>query len=80
MLNPGFAQVAEAMGMTGFNVSDPDKVLTTLYNAFEIDGPVLINIMTDPNALAMPPKIEIGQMVGFAQSMYKLLINGAHKR
>ena len=60
MLNPDFAQVAEAMGMTGFNVSDPDKVLTTLYNAFEIDGPVLINIMTDPNALAMPPKIEIG--------------------
>ena len=76
MLNPDFAQVAEAMGMTGFNVSDPDKVLTTLYNAFEIDGPVLVNIMTDPNALAMPPKIEIGQMVGFAQSMYKLLING----
>ena len=41
-----------------------------------MDGPVLVNIMTDPNALAMPPKIEFGQMVGFAQSMYKLLING----
>ena len=48
----------------------------TLLNAFELDGPVLVNIMTDPNALAMPPKIEFGQMVGFAQSMYKLLING----
>lgn len=36
----------------------------------------IVNIMTDPNALAMPPKIEFGQMVGFAQSMYKLLING----
>ena len=45
-------------------------------NAFELEGPVLINVMTDPNALAMPPKIELGQMVGFAQSMYKLLING----
>ena len=76
MLNPDFAQVAEAMGMTGFNVSDPEEVLTTLLNAFEMDGPVLVNIMTDPNALAMPPKIEFGQMVGFAQSMYKLLING----
>ena len=76
MLNPDFAQVAEAMGITGFNVSDPEEVLTTLYNAFEMDGPVLVNIMTDPNALAMPPKIEFGQMVGFAQSMYKLLING----
>ena len=76
MLNPDFAQVAEAMGITGFNVSDPEEVLTTLYNAFEMDGPVLVNIMTDPNALAMPPQIEFGQMVGFAQSMYKLLING----
>ena len=59
MLNPDFAQVAEAMGMTGFNVSNPEEVLTTLLNAFEL-----------------PPKIELGQMVGFAQSMYKLLING----
>ena len=57
MLNPDFAQVAEAMGMTGFNVSNPEEVLTTLLNAFELDGPVLVNIMTDPNALAMPPKI-----------------------
>lgn len=79
MLNPDFAQVAEAMGMTGFNVSDPNEVLTTLLNAFEIEGPVLVNIMTDPNALAMPPKIEVSQMFGFAQSMYKLLINGRTK-
>ncbi|WP_455590983.1 thiamine pyrophosphate-dependent enzyme [Bacteroides sp.] len=76
MLNPDFKQVAEAMGMTGFNVSNPEEVLTTLYNAFELDGPVLINIMTEPNALAMPPKIEIGQMFGFAQSMMKLLLSG----
>lgn len=76
MLNPNFAQVAQAMGMIGFTVSDPDEIIKTLYNAFEIDGPALIDIMTDPNALAMPPKVELGQMVGFAQSMYKLLING----
>lgn len=76
MLNPNFAQVAQAMGMTGFTVSDPEDLLKTLYNAFEIDGPVLIDIMTDQNALAMPPKVEFGQMMGFAQSMYKLLING----
>lgn len=76
MLNPDFALVAEAMGMKGFSVSNPEDVLTTLFDAFEMDGPVLVNIMTDPNALAMPPKVELGQMVGFAQSMYKLLING----
>lgn len=79
MLNPNFAQVAQAMGMTGFTVNDPDDLVKTLYNAFEIDGPVLIDIMTDQNALAMPPKVEFGQMMGFAQSMYKLLINGRSK-
>ena len=52
------------------------ELIEPTLNAFELDGPVLVNIMTDPNALAMPPKIELGKMVGFAQSMYKLLING----
>ena len=32
--------------------------------------------MTDPNALAMPPEIELDQMTGFARAMYKMLING----
>lgn len=76
MLNPDFAQVAEAMGMAGFTVHDPDEVLPTLLKAFGLNGPTLVNIMTDPNALAMPPKIESSQMAGFAQSMYQLMING----
>ena len=76
MLNPDFARVALSMGMAGYNVINPDDVFPTLQKVFNADGPALVNIMTDPNALAMPPKIEFGQMVGFAQSMYKLLING----
>lgn len=76
MLNPDFAQVAEAMGMTGCTVHNPEEVLPTLLKAFALDGPVLVNIITDPNALAMPPKIEASQMAGFARSMYQLMING----
>lgn len=79
MLNPNFARVAEAMGMTGFTVHDPEEVLPTLINAFGINGPVLVNVMTDQNALAMPPKIEFSQMFGFAESMMKLLLNGRSK-
>lgn len=67
------------MGMAGYNVSNPDDVLSTLTKAFASDGPVLVNIMTDPNALAMPPKIEFTQMLGFAQTMYKLLMEGRSK-
>lgn len=79
MLNPNFARVAEAMGMTGFTVHHPEEVLPTLINAFGINGPVLVNVMTDQNALAMPPKIEFSQMFGFAESMMKLLLNGRSK-
>ena len=79
MLNPDFARVALSMGMAGYNVSKPEDVLPTLTKAFVSDGPVLVNIMTDPNALAMPPKIEFTQMLGFAQTMYKLLMEGRSK-
>lgn len=76
MHNPDFAAVAEAMGMKGYTVNDPKDVNSTLQEAFAIDGPVLVNIKTDPNALAMPPKIEFAQMKGFATSMTKLIMNG----
>lgn len=76
MQNPDFGRVALSMGMAGYNVSNPDDVYPTLLKAFASDGPVLVNIMTDPNALAMPPKIEFTQMLGFAQTMYKLMIEG----
>lgn len=76
MLNPDFGRVALSMGMAGYNVSNPDDVYSTLQKAFASDGPVLVNIMTDPNALAMPPKIEFTQMLGFAQTMYKLMLEG----
>jgi pyruvate dehydrogenase (quinone) len=39
-------------------------------------GPALVNVMTDPNALAMPPKVEFEQVKGMALSMTKLMLNG----
>ena len=79
MLNPDFARVALSMGMAGYNVINPDDVFPTLQKVFNADGPALVNIMTDPNALAMPPKIEFSQMLGFAQTMYKLMMEGRSK-
>ncbi|MCC8153320.1 MAG: thiamine pyrophosphate-dependent enzyme [Tannerellaceae bacterium] len=76
MYNPDFSRVAMSMGIPGYNVSNPEEVLPTLEKAFKTEGPVLVNVMTDPDALAMPPKVEFSQMTGFAQAMYKLLIDG----
>lgn len=76
MYNPDFALIAKAMGMESFSVSDPEQVEDTLSKALAINGPALVSIQTDPNALAMPPKIEFAQMVGFATAMIKLLSAG----
>lgn len=76
MHNPDFAMVAQAMGIKGVTVNEPDMVEQALREALMYNGPVLLNVMTDPNALAMPPKIELGQVKGMAVSMSKLMLNG----
>lgn len=76
MVNPDFALVAEAMGIKGITISEPDHLEILLKEAFLYNGPVLVNVMTDPNALAMPPKIEFKMMKGMALSMTKLMLGG----
>jgi len=76
MLNPDFAKIAEAMGMLGITIHDPDKVQSGLEQAFLHNGPVLVSIWTDPNSLAMPPKVEFDQMKGYASYMGKLMLSG----
>lgn len=79
MQNPDFAALAEAAGIQGITVHHPADVLPSLIRTLESSEPVLINFMTDPNALAMPPHIEWDQMTGFAQAMYRMLVTGRGK-
>ena len=76
MLNPDFTKLAEAMGMPSITISDPGEVKSELEKAFLQEGPILITIQTDPNALAMPPKLEFDQMTGFALYMGKMKLSG----
>lgn len=79
MQNPDFAALAEAAGIQGITVHHPADVLPSLIRTLESSEPVLINFMTDPNALAMPPHIEWDQMTGFTQAMYRMLVTGRGK-
>jgi pyruvate dehydrogenase (quinone) len=76
MLNPDFAKIGEAMGMPGITINDPADVKQELEKAFLYEGPVLVSIQTDPNALAMPPKLELVQMEGMALYMGKMMLGG----
>jgi len=76
MINPDFALIAQAMGFKGVTVTRPEEVELAIGNALNENGPVLLNIMTNPNALAMPPKIEWNQIKGMTESMAKLMLGG----
>ena len=76
MINPDFALVAQAMGIKSMTINDPENLESALQEAFLFNGPILVNVMTDPNALAMPPKIEFKMMKGMALSMTKLMLGG----
>lgn len=76
MVNPDFGLVAQAMGFQGINVHKPENVELAIQDALRMEGPVLVNIFTNPNALAMPPKIEWEQVKGMAESMTKLMLGG----
>lgn len=76
MVNPDFAMVAMAMGFKGITVREPSKVHEAIAEAFLTNGPVLVNVMTNPESLAMPPKIDLEQITGYASAMGKMILGG----
>jgi pyruvate dehydrogenase (quinone) len=74
--NPNFAKLAEAVGLRGLRVEDPAEVRPALAQALNSSGPVLVDVVTDPNVLAMPPKATIRQAKGFALAMTKMAFTG----
>jgi pyruvate dehydrogenase (quinone) len=74
--NPDFAAMARAAGVTGIRIEDPGDVRDGLREALAADGPVLVDVLTDPNALSMPPKITGEQVKGFALAMSRLVLSG----
>ncbi|WP_126974025.1 thiamine pyrophosphate-dependent enzyme [Gynurincola endophyticus] len=79
MYNPDFAKVAEAMGMKSFTIEKPEQVSATIQQALQMQEPVLVNVFTNPNSLAMPPKLEFSQIKGMTKSMGKMMLNGNFK-
>lgn len=74
--NPNFAKMAEAIGFMGIRIEDPGDVREGLRRALAHRGPVLVDVVTDANALSMPPHVTFGQMEGFSLAMGKLVLSG----
>jgi len=74
--NPDFAAVARACGAYGVRVEKPKQLAGALKDAFKHKGPALVDIVTDPNALSIPPKISAEMVTGFALSASKIVLDG----
>ncbi|MFF9671652.1 pyruvate dehydrogenase [Streptomyces eurythermus] len=71
-----FAAIATAAGARGIRVEKATQVREALREAFAHDGPALVDVVTDPNALAIPPKITTEQVTGFALSASRTVLTG----
>ncbi|KUO12693.1 pyruvate dehydrogenase [Streptomyces sp. DSM 15324] len=74
--NPDFALVARACGAYGVRVEKPKQLAGALRDAFRHKGPALVDVVTDPNALSIPPKISAEMVTGFALSASKIVLDG----
>ena len=74
--NPDFAKMAEAAGLLGLTAEAPEQVRPMLIQALNHDGPALVEVLVNRQELAMPPSIELDQMIGFSLYMIKAVLNG----
>lgn len=74
--NPNFAAMAEAVGIRGIRIEDPEKVEEGIAAAFAHDGPVLIDAVVSRTELAVPPSINVEMAKGFSLYMVKAIMSG----
>ena len=76
-VNPDFSKVAEACGAKGIRIEDPGEVREGLEMALaHKDGPVVVDILVDRYALALPSHVPFETLKGFTLSLSKQALTG----
>ncbi|GAA4613268.1 pyruvate dehydrogenase [Saccharopolyspora hordei] len=71
-----FAAIAAAAGIHSVRVEKPAEVREALADALRRPGPALVDVVTDPNALSIPPRITGDQVKGFALAVSRTVLSG----
>ena len=74
--NPSFAEVARAVGLHGVRVEQPAELEDGLREALAHKGPALVEVMTEPQELSIPPNITLDQMKGFTLYAARSIFSG----
>ena len=72
--NPDLAAVARAIGLHAVRVTDPSEVDDAVRDALAHPGPVLLDVVTNPDEVAVPGKPTLSQGWGFAIAKTKEFI------
>lgn len=76
LANPNFAAMAEAGGIMGIRVESAADLDHSLRTAFSHNGPAVVDVVTNHDELALPPKITLEQVSGFSLWMVKAVLSG----
>lgn len=76
LINPNFANMANAVGVKGIRVEDPRDLRAALIEAFKHDGPVLVDVVSARQELAMPPTTTFDEAYKFGLFMIKAVLDG----
>ena len=71
-----FYEIAKAAGIKAYRVEKKEDVEPVLREALAYDGPVLVDVVTDPNALSLPPEITWEMMMGFSKAAARTVFDG----
>ncbi|EEI64248.1 pyruvate dehydrogenase [Corynebacterium glucuronolyticum] len=71
-----FAAIGNAMGIPSVRITDPRCVRDKLAHALSAPGPQLVDIVTDPNALSIPPDITMSMLYGFGRAAAATVLDG----
>ena len=71
-----YAAIAQACGLRGVRVDKPADVRPAFVEALREPGPVVVDVLTDPNALSIPPHITPAQVKGFALAATRTVLDG----
>ena len=71
-----YSAIAKAVGIHSVRVEQPADVRGALGEALAHPGPALVDLVTDPKALSIPPHITGRQVKGFALAGGKIVLDG----
>jgi pyruvate dehydrogenase (quinone) len=76
LTNPDFAAMARAIGVHAVRVEDPGELEDAIREVLAHDGPALLDVVTNPQELAMPPAVKLEQAKGFGLWALRVVMNG----